>query len=55
MGEYLSNEEKLWGDLQERDENATLSDGLMAYFLLDVANLSDEQKRDAVLNGGSVH
>ena len=53
MGEYLSNREKLWEDLQERDENATLSGDLMAYFLLDGANLTDDQKRNIVLNSGS--
>ena len=53
MGEYLSSKEKLWEDLQERDENTTLSDDLMAYFLLDGANLTDDQKRNIVLNSGS--
>ncbi|CAK0792797.1 unnamed protein product [Prorocentrum cordatum] len=53
MGEYFSNKEKLREDLQERDENTTLSDDLMAYFLLNGANLADEQKRNIVLNNNS--
>ncbi|CAK0892878.1 unnamed protein product [Prorocentrum cordatum] len=53
MGEYLANKEKLWEDLQERDSATRLSDDLMAYFLLDGAGLSEDQKRRIVMNSGS--
>ena len=40
-------------DLQGRDDSTTLSDDLKAYFFLGGADISDEQKRNIVLNSGS--
>ena len=53
IGEYLSQKEKLWEDLQEKDGTTQLSEDLMAYFLLDGSGLTEDQKRSIVMNSGS--
>ena len=49
MGEYIANKERLWAELQVRDNTTNLSDDLLAFFLLEGALLSQEEQRAIIL------
>eukprot|EP00438_Fugacium_kawagutii_P008061 Skav219569 [mRNA] locus=scaffold3203:12014:25029:+ [translate_table: standard] len=53
LDQYLRLRKQDWADLKDLDENTSMSDDLVAYFVLKQCNLSKEDRRQILLNNAS--
>mgnify|MGYP000476730190 CR=1 FL=1 len=53
INDYLKNKVDSWQDLSDLDEETSLSDDLMAFFTLEGLGVSDDAKRQILMNCGS--